>query len=312
VQCVHFRIVDKVYVTYIVCNNGIAQRIMCELLALNLQFGSRAGRWPPNGVGELVVDAGRPIIQVKDLRKSFGLSEVLRGITLDVSPGSVLSIIGASGSGKSTFLRCLNYLERPTSGDIVIDGEAIGPSTAGGRRTSGASPRDIARMRTKLGMVFQQFNLWPHMTVLGNVIEALIQVKRMPRKEAADVGRRFLAKVNLLDKEGAYPAKLSGGQQQRVAIARALAMQPKVMLFDEATSSLDPELTGEVLEVMRDLAREGMTMLVVTHEMGFARDASDRVIFLHDGKIEEDGTAAQVFGAPSSERCQRFISSALG
>jgi octopine/nopaline transport system ATP-binding protein len=258
------------------------------------------------------VDAGRSIIQVRDLRKSFGLSEVLRGITLDVSAGSVLSIIGASGSGKSTFLRCLNYLERPTSGDIVIDGEAIGPSSAGGKRISGASPKDIARMRMKLGMVFQQFNLWPHMTVLGNVTEALVQVKRMPRKEATELGRRFLAKVNLLDKRDEYPAKLSGGQQQRVAIARALAMQPKVMLFDEATSSLDPELTGEVLEVMRDLAREGMTMLVVTHEMGFARDASDRVIFLHEGKIEEDGTAAQVFGAPSSERCQRFISSALG
>jgi ABC-type histidine transport system ATPase subunit len=258
------------------------------------------------------VDGDRPIIRVKDLRKSFGLLEVLRGITIDVSPGSVLSIIGASGSGKSTFLRCLNYLERPTSGDILIDGEAIGPSTAAnGQRISGASPRDIARMRTKLGMVFQQFNLWPHMTVLGNVIEALIQVKRMPRREAVDIGRRFLAKVNLLNKEDEYPAKLSGGQQQRVAIARALAMQPKVMLFDEATSSLDPELTGEVLEVMRDLAQEGMTMLVVTHEMGFARDASDRVIFLHDGKIEEDGPAAQVFGAPSSERCRRFISSAL-
>lgn len=258
------------------------------------------------------MDGDRPIIQVKDLRKSFGSVEVLRGITIDVSPGSVLSIIGASGSGKSTFLRCLNYLERPTSGDILVDGEAIGPSTAvSGQRTSGASPRDIARMRSKLGMVFQQFNLWPHMTVLGNVIEALIQVKRMPRREAVDIGMHFLAKVNLLDKKDEYPAKLSGGQQQRVAIARALAMQPKVMLFDEATSSLDPELTGEVLEVMRDLAREGMTMLVVTHEMGFARDASDRVIFLHDGKIEEDGTAAQVFGAPSSERCQQFISSAL-
>jgi ABC-type histidine transport system ATPase subunit len=258
------------------------------------------------------VDRDRPIIQVKDLRKSFGSVEVLRGITIDVSPGSVLSIIGASGSGKSTFLRCLNYLERPTSGEILIDGEAIGPSTASnGQRTLGASPRDIARMRSKLGMVFQQFNLWPHMTVLGNVIEALIQVKRMPRREAMDIGRRFLAKVNLLNKEDEYPAKLSGGQQQRVAIARALAMEPRVMLFDEATSSLDPELTGEVLEVMRDLAREGMTMLAVTHEMGFARDASDRVIFLHDGKIEEDGTAAQVFGAPSSERCQRFISSAL-
>ena len=258
------------------------------------------------------MDGDRPIIRVRDLRKSFGSVEVLRGITIDVSPGSVLSIIGASGSGKSTFLRCLNYLERPTSGDIFVDGEAIGPSTApNGQRTSGASPRDIARMRSKFGMVFQQFNLWPHMTVLGNVIEALIQVKRMPRSEAVDLGRRFLVKVNLLDKKDEYPAKLSGGQQQRVAIARALAMQPKVMLFDEATSSLDPELTGEVLEVMRDLAREGMTMLVVTHEMGFARDASDRVIFLHDGKVEEDGTAAQVFGAPSSERCQRFISSAL-
>ena len=258
------------------------------------------------------MDGDRPIIQVRDLRKSFGSVEVLRGITIDVSPGSVLSIIGASGSGKSTFLRCLNYLERPTSGEILVDGEAIGPSTApNGQRTSGASPRDIARIRSKLGMVFQQFNLWPHMTVLGNVIEALIQVKRMRRSEAVDIGQRFLAKVNLLDKKDEYPAKLSGGQQQRVAIARALAMQPKVMLFDEATSSLDPELTGEVLEVMRDLAREGMTMLVVTHEMGFARDASDRVIFLHDGKVEEDGTAAQVFGAPSSERCQRFISSAL-
>jgi octopine/nopaline transport system ATP-binding protein len=258
------------------------------------------------------VGGDRPIIQVKDLRKSYGSMEVLRGITIDVSPGSVLSIIGASGSGKSTFLRCLNYLERPSSGDIFVDGEAVGPSTAAnGQRTSGASPRDIARMRSKLGMVFQQFNLWPHMTVLGNVIEALIQVKRMPRREAVDIGQRFLAKVNLLNKKDEYPAKLSGGQQQRVAIARALAMQPKVMLFDEATSSLDPELTGEVLEVMRDLAREGMTMLVVTHEMGFARDASDRVIFLHNGKVEEDGTAAQVFGAPSSERCQRFISSAL-
>ncbi len=258
------------------------------------------------------MDGDRPIIQVRDLRKSFGSLEVLRGITIDVSPGSVLSIIGASGSGKSTFLRCLNYLERPTSGDILVDGEAIGPSTASnGQRTSGASPRDIARIRSKLGMVFQQFNLWPHMTVLGNVIEALIQVKRMPRSEAVDIGQRFLAKVNLLDKKDEYPAKLSGGQQQRVAIAGAPPMQPKVMLFGEATSSLDPELTGEVLEVMRDLAREGMTMLVVTHEMGFARDASDRVIFLHHGKVEEDGTAAQVFGAPSSERCQRFISSAL-
>jgi len=204
---------------------------------------------------------------------------VLRGITLAVESGAVVSVIGASGSGKSTFLRCLNYLERPSSGEIIVDGETIGaPAAAPGRRAAEPSSRDIARMRSTLGMVFQQFNLWPHMTVLGNVIEAPIQVKRMPRREAEDLGRQFLAKVNLLDKQNEYPAKLSGGQQQRVAIARALAMRPKVMLFDEATSSLDPELTTEVLEVMRDLARDGMTML----------------------------------NAPLSERCRQFVSSALG
>jgi ABC-type histidine transport system ATPase subunit len=255
------------------------------------------------------VDQAQPIIQVADLHKSYADTHVLRGITLSVTQGAVVSLIGASGSGKSTFLRCLNYLERPTSGSITIDSETVcvGNSPRGG----GASARSVARLRTKLGMVFQQFNLWPHMTVLGNVTEGLIQVRRMARKEAADLGRHFLAKVNMLSKQDEYPAKLSGGQQQRVAIARALAMQPKVMLFDEATSSLDPELTIEVLEVMRGLAGEGMTMLVVTHEMGFARDASDRVIFLHNGQIEEDGTPDQVFGSPSSERCQKFISSAL-
>jgi ABC-type histidine transport system ATPase subunit len=248
----------------------------------------------------------RPIIQVNDLHKSFGAHEVLRGISLAVEPGAVVSLIGASGSGKSTFLRCLNYLERPSSGEIIVDGETIG-AIAGtqGRRAAEPSSRDIARMRSTLGMVFQQFNLWPHMTVLGNVIEAPMQVKRLPRREAEDLGRQFLAKVNLL-------AKLSGGQQQRVAIARALAMRPKVMLFDEATSSLDPELTTEVLEVMRDLARDGMTMLVVTHEMGFARDVSDRIVFLHAGRVEEDGLPAQVFNAPLSERCRQFVSSALG
>jgi ABC-type histidine transport system ATPase subunit len=255
----------------------------------------------------------RPIIQVNDLHKSFGDHEVLRGITLAVQPGAVVSLIGASGSGKSTFLRCLNYLERPSSGEIVVDGETIGVTVdAQGRRSAEPSSREIARMRSTLGMVFQQFNLWPHMTVLGNVIEAPIQVKRMPRREAEELGRQFLAKVNLLDKQNEYPARLSGGQQQRVAIARALAMRPKVMLFDEATSSLDPELTTEVLEVMRNLAREGMTMLIVTHEMGFARDVSDRIIFLHDGRVEEDGTPAQVFNAPLSERCRQFVSAALG
>jgi octopine/nopaline transport system ATP-binding protein len=272
----------------------------------------------PSNVGvarpvENALKQGRPIIEVNDLHKSFGAQEVLRGITLAVQPGAVVSLIGASGSGKSTFLRCLNYLERPSSGEIIVDGETIGAkSNAQGRRAAEPSARDIARMRSTLGMVFQQFNLWPHMTVLGNVIEALIQVKRTPLREAQDVGRQFLAKVNLLDKQDEYPAKLSGGQQQRVAIARALAMRPKVMLFDEATSSLDPELTTEVLEVMRNLARDGMTMLVVTHEMGFARDVSDRIVFLHAGRVEEDGSPDQVFNAPSSERCRQFVSSALG
>jgi octopine/nopaline transport system ATP-binding protein len=257
-----------------------------------------------------VLDLAQPIIQVVDLHKSYADTQVLRGITLSVAQGSVVSLIGASGSGKSTFLRCLNFLEHPTSGSITIDGEAVSVGSSPG--SAGPSAKNIARLRSKLGMVFQQFNLWPHMTVLGNVTEGLIQVRRMTRKEAADLGRHFLAKVNLLNKQDDYPARLSGGQQQRVAIARALAMQPKVLLFDEATSSLDPELTIEVLEVMRRLAKDGMTMLVVTHEMRFARDVSNRVIFLHNGGIEEDGTPDQVFTAPSSERCQKFISSALG
>jgi octopine/nopaline transport system ATP-binding protein len=256
-----------------------------------------------------VLDQAQPIIRVTDLHKSYADTEVLRGISLTVAQGAVVSVIGASGSGKSTFLRCLNFLERPTSGTIAIDGETV--SIASGPRSAAPSAKSIARLRSKLGMVFQQFNLWPHMTVLGNVTEGLTQVRRMGRKEAAELGRHFLTKVNLLNKQDEYPAKLSGGQQQRVAIARALAMQPRVMLFDEATSSLDPELTIEVLEVMRALANDGMTMLVVTHEMGFARDASDRVIFLHNGRIEEDGTPDQVFLASSSERCQKFISSAL-
>ncbi len=252
-----------------------------------------------------------PIIRVVELRKSFGPLEVLGGITFDVREGSVLTIIGASGSGKSTLLRCLNHLEQPTSGEIYLDGKPIGfRIEADGRRTPDTAA-NINRMRAELGMVFQQFNLWPHMTVLENVIEAPLRVKRLARKEAVELGRRFLRKVNLLDKETEYPARLSGGQQQRVAIARALAMQPKVMLFDEATSALDPELTDEVLEVMRALAKEGTTMLVVTHEMGFAREVSDRVIFLHNGQIEEDGPPAGVFSAPASERCRQFLSKVL-
>ncbi len=261
------------------------------------------------GVPRLV--AGPPVIRVHELRKSFGALEVLRGISFDVPEGAVLSIIGASGSGKSTLLRCINLLEWPNSGATYLDGEPIGFRIDRSGRRVPDSPARIARMRAKLGMVFQQFNLWPHMTALQNVAEALVQVKRLGKREAQATAREFLAKVNLLDKQGEYPARLSGGQQQRVAIARALAMQPKVMLFDEATSSLDPELTGEVLEVMRTLAREGTTMLVVTHEMGFAREVSGRVLFLHNGQIEEDGPPERVFGAPSSERCRRFLTSVL-
>jgi ABC-type histidine transport system ATPase subunit len=255
--------------------------------------------------------ASGTIIATRDLRKSYAGIEVLRGISLEVAQGSVVSLIGASGSGKSTFLRCLNYLEQPTSGAIIVDGELVEASVDSRGRSNPVDQQAVTRIRTKLGMVFQQFNLWPHMTVLENVIEALIQVKRTPRREAMEIGRHFLEKVNLGSKSDAYPARLSGGQQQRVAIARALAMQPKVMLFDEATSSLDPELTKEVLQVMQDLAREGMTMVVVTHEMGFARDASDRVLFLFEGQIEEDGTAEQVFGSPNSDRCRRFIASSF-
>jgi ABC-type histidine transport system ATPase subunit len=254
---------------------------------------------------------GAPILRCENVRKSFGTNEVLRGISFDIPAGSVFSIIGASGSGKSTLLRCLNHLEQPTSGEVYLEGEPMGVRIrADGKRVPDKAAH-IAQMRAKIGMVFQQFNLWPHMTALQNVTEALIQVKGLSRSEAADIGRNTLAKVNLLIKADEYPARLSGGQQQRVAIARALAMSPKVMLFDEATSSLDPELTGEVLEVMRQLAKDGMTMVVVTHEMGFAREVSDRVIFLHEGQIDQDGTPEDVFVKPTSERCRRFLASVL-
>src|SRR5712664_1966062 len=222
------------------------------------------------------VSESRPIVECRNLRKAFGANEVLRGISFEIPSGVVLSVIGASGSGKSTFLRCLNFLEQPTSGEVFLDGEPMGIRLGKDGRFTRDSPANIARMRAQIG-----------------------------------IGRQFLGKVNLSDKADAYPARLSGGQQQRVAIARALAMQPKVLLFDEATSALDPELTGEVLDVMRALAEEGMTMVVVTHEMRFAKDVSDRVIFLHEGLIEEDGVPADVFGNPASERCRRFLSSVV-
>jgi ABC-type histidine transport system ATPase subunit len=247
------------------------------------------------------------MIRVQNLSKSYAGIQVLSDISVEFRRGTVTTLLGASGSGKSTFLRCLNYLEIPTEGEILIEGEPIGSSLVNGKRKA-HSEKSIAQMRMKLGMVFQQFNLWPHMTVLGNVIEAPMRVLGMSRKQATDIGREFLAKVNLSSKEDSYPAKLSGGQQQRVAIARALAMKPKVMLFDEATSALDPELTNEVLDVMRNLAREGTTMIVVTHEMRFAKDVSDRVLFLHQGSISDDGTAEHIFGPNASDLCRRFVS----
>jgi octopine/nopaline transport system ATP-binding protein len=249
-----------------------------------------------------------PRIRVTDIHKRFGTLEVLRGLSFDVHRGTVVSVIGASGSGKSTLLRCVNYLEAPDAGEIFLEGKPLGARIdADGRRR----PRSLAainKMRCELGVVFQQFNLWPHMTVLGNVVEAPIRVRKMPRKEAIGIAEECLRRVQLIDKADEYPARLSGGQQQRAAIARALAMRPKAMLFDEPTSSLDPELTDEVLAVMRALAADGTTMIVVTHEMGFARDVSDHVIFLHDGLIEEEGPPADLFGAPRSDRLARFLS----
>jgi octopine/nopaline transport system ATP-binding protein len=252
-----------------------------------------------------------PCIRVVDVHKKFGPLEVLKGVSFDVHRGSVVSMIGASGSGKSTLLRCINYLEVPSAGAIYIEGESLGFREDAAGRRSARPLRDINRMRRDLGVVFQQYNLWPHMTVLGNIVEAPIRVRGLSRKEAVRVADECLRRVRLSDKAHEYPARLSGGQQQRAAIARALAMRPKVMLFDEPTSSLDPELTDEVLNVMRELAEAGTTMIVVTHEMDFARDVSDRVLFLHDGLIDEEGRPGQVFTAPRSERCRQFLAKYL-
>ncbi|MCB8823010.1 ABC transporter ATP-binding protein [Microvirga rosea] len=249
-----------------------------------------------------------PAVSVQDLRKSFGALEVLKGVSLEAREGDVISILGASGSGKSTMLRCINMLEVPDSGEIKISGEAIRLKPT--RR--GMEPADqsqVDRIRSRVAMVFQSFNLWSHMTILENVIEAPVHVQKRPKSECIAEAEALLEKVGIFDKRNQYPSHLSGGQQQRAAIARALAMRPQVMLFDEPTSALDPELVGEVLRVMRSLAEEGRTMLVVTHEMGFARDVSNRVIFLHQGMVEEQGTPAEVFGAPKSERFKQFISS---
>ena len=240
------------------------------------------------------------MIEVKNLEKSFGKNHVLRGINETINEGEVVCIIGPSGSGKSTFLRCLNLLEQPTSGEVILDGEKIN-----------APDRDIDKIREKLGMVFQNFNLFPHMSVLDNITMAPIKVKGQARGEAEAEARRLLDVVGLLDKAEAYPSSLSGGQKQRVAIARALAMKPEIMLFDEPTSALDPELVGEVLNVMKDLASEGMTMLCVTHEMGFAKEVCNRVLFMADGYIIEEGTPTQVFEDPQNQRTKAFLRSVL-
>lgn len=247
-------------------------------------------------------------IAVDDLHKHFGELEVLRGVSLSANEGDVVSIIGASGSGKSTFLRCINLLELPSDGEIRIGGESVVFRQRHGRREP-ADMRQIERLRTRLGMVFQSFNLWSHMTVLQNVMEVPVHVLGVPKVDARDRAERYLQRVGLWEKRDQYPAFLSGGQQQRAAIARALAIEPRVMLFDEPTSALDPELVGEVLRVIRDLANEGRTMILVTHEMTFARDVSSQVLFLHQGLVEEAGTPHQVFNETRSERCRAFVSS---
>jgi len=248
-----------------------------------------------------------PSLVVEDLHKSFGTVEVLKGVSVTAQKGDVISMLGSSGSGKSTFLRCINLLETPNSGTVTVAGETIAMKRTGNGRSVPEDIKQVERIRTKLGMVFQSFNLWSHMTVLENVIEAPVHVLGMKKQDAIQRAEALLNKVGIYERKEYYPAHLSGGQQQRAAIARALAMEPEVMLFDEPTSALDPELVGEVLKVMRDLAEEGRTMIVVTHEIGFARDVSSDVIFLHQGRIEEKGAPDKVFSNPSSERFRQFL-----
>jgi polar amino acid transport system ATP-binding protein len=250
--------------------------------------------------------AGEPLLRARGVRKRFGLQEVLRGIDLDVRSGEVVVLMGPSGSGKSTFLRCVNHLEQLDGGSIEVDGSYIGYARRGDRLHH-LGDREIARQRRAVGMVFQQFNLFPHLTALQNVCEAPIGVLGEARGAATERGRELLERVGLAEKAGAYPRHLSGGQQQRVAIARALAMRPTLMLFDEPTSALDPELVGEVLATMGDLAREGLTMLVVTHEVGFARQVADRVVFMDGGVVVEQGPPAEVLERPRSPRTQAFL-----
>jgi ABC-type histidine transport system ATPase subunit len=260
---------------------------------------------------KMIDSSATAALVAEDIKKHFGPLEVLKGISLTAQREDVISIIGASGSGKSTFLRCINFLETPDGGRIVVGGEEIRIKQNRLGKPVIGDQAQLCRIRAKLGMVFQSFNLWAHMTVLENVMEGPLTVLREPRAEVKDRAMALLAKVGIAEKHDAYPVELSGGQQQRVAIARALCMQPQVLLFDEPTSALDPELVGEVLRVMRDLAAEGRTMIVVTHEMGFAREVSNRVIFLADGLVEEENVPTELFGNPQTERCRRFLASVL-
>ncbi|WP_447902581.1 ABC transporter ATP-binding protein [Pseudomonas serbica] len=250
-------------------------------------------------------------LEIKNLHKSYGSHEVLKGVSLEAKAGDVISIIGSSGSGKSTFLRCINLLEQPNAGNIVLNGEQLKlvSNKLGGLKA--AEPKQLQRMRSRLSMVFQHFNLWSHMSALENVMEAPVQVLGINRKEAREKAEHYLNKVGVAHRMDAWPAHMSGGEQQRVAIARALAMEPEVMLFDEPTSALDPELVGEVLKVMQDLALEGRTMVVVTHEMGFAREVSNQLVFPHKGQVEERGDPREVLVKPQSERLQQFLAGSL-
>ncbi|MDT3715652.1 ATP-binding cassette domain-containing protein [Pseudomonas soli] len=250
-------------------------------------------------------------LHIHELHKSYGNHQVLKGVSLQADAGDVISIIGSSGSGKSTFLRCINLLEQPSAGQILVNGEQLKlrECPRGGLRA--ADPRQLQRLRALLSMVFQHFNLWAHMSALDNVMEAPVHVLGMNRKEAREKAEHYLAKVGVSHRRDAYPAHMSGGEQQRVAIARALAMEPEVMLFDEPTSALDPELVGDVLKVMQDLAQEGRTMVVVTHEMSFAREVSNQLLFLHQGLAEERGDPREVLARPQSERLRQFLAGSL-
>ncbi|AQW56431.1 putative ABC transporter ATP-binding protein [Streptomyces hygroscopicus] len=255
-------------------------------------------------------DPARVVVDIRGVHKNYGLVEVLKGVDLQVRVGEVTVVLGPSGSGKSTLLRCINHLEKVKRGTVTIDGELIGYRRAGARLHE-LREREVLRQRTHIGFVFQNFNLFPHLTVLDNLVEAPVSALGVPRARAQERAERLLERVGLRDKATAYPGHLSGGQQQRIAIARALALEPKVLLFDEPTSALDPELVGEVLDVIKDLARAGTTMIVVTHEIGFAREVADTVVFMDDGRIVEQGTPSDVLDSPRHERTRAFLSKVL-